>query len=237
MFSFPAFGNRVEISLSGSLWWSFKFSVCLEFLFTKIIWDENKIGNSGFLGWLSSLRIAVEHADLTTQLSHPPWLPNYLTLSDTLKMSPMVSDVSVVYLRAGSAYVLIWTSCIAWAFISQLPFISNKCWGKGEGNTEEHHPWCRWTRVPGQLTPGHRCYCENRGRVSLGGYSRGLQSLLREMLSVRQGEEPVWQLHHPSQLCRQQGVTPVKESSCRRIELMMDRPTLMMRGGCGCPWQ
>lgn len=55
-------------------------------------------------------------------------------------MSPMVSDVSVVYLRAGSAYVLIRTSCIAWAFISQLPFISNKCWGKGEGNTEEHHP-------------------------------------------------------------------------------------------------
>lgn len=89
-----------------------------------------------------------------------------------------------------------------------------------------------------QLILGHWFYCGKEGRFSLGGSSRGLQSPLKEMLPVRQSEEPLWQLHHPSQPSRQQGVTPVKESSWRRQSWWWtDRPILRMRGGCGCPWR
>lgn len=187
--------------------------MCLGFLFEQIIQEKNKIGNSGFLGWLSSLRTPVACADLTNQLSHPLWVRKYLTLSGALKMSPTVSDVSVVYQRAGSAHVLFWALCIAQVFASQLPFISNKCWSKGERNTEQHHPRCRWTSVladPGPLIPlweGRKGFTWRR--------FQGVQSPLREMLSVRLGEEPVWLHHHPSQPCRLQGVTPVEESSWR----------------------
>jgi len=44
--------------------------------------------------------------------SYPP-LPRYRDIShyQTLKMSPTMCDASVVYMRARSAYVLIWTLC------------------------------------------------------------------------------------------------------------------------------
>lgn len=121
MFSFLALGKRVTMSLSGSLWWSFKFCVCLGLLYKRVTRDGKEICNPGPpVMWLSSLRAPVEHADPTTQLSHPPQTPTYFMLSNAQRMSPTLSDAPVVYLRGGSAYVLIW-SLYAWSWSSSFP--------------------------------------------------------------------------------------------------------------------
>lgn len=224
MFSFLALGKRMKISLSDLLWWSFKFCVCLGLLFKRVTWHGKEICNPGSLGmWLSSLRSPVEHANLTIHLSHPHWTPRHFTLSDTLKMSSTVSDASVVYLRAGSAYVLIWT-LYAWARTFSLPSFPLQATNVGAREREileQHHidaakPESRW-----QLMPGHWCYWSEGRKGFAWRHFQRLQRLFKEskegeVLAVRLGKEPVCPIHCPSNTVDSK-VAPVKERSWRAI--------------------
>lgn len=144
-FYFLVLGKRVKISLSGSLWGSFKFSVYLGLPFKRVTRDGKEICNPASLCMqLSSLRAPVVHADPTTQLSHPPQKPRDFTLSETLKICPTLSDASVVYLRAGSAHVLIRTLYV-WAWPSSLPSFPLQATNVGVREREilaQHHLRC-----------------------------------------------------------------------------------------------
>lgn len=102
---------------------------------------------------------------------------------------------------------------------SQLPFASNKCWSKGKGNI-----WiaCSWTRdmVTADAWPLMLLIRREEG-FCLEAFPRGLQRPLREckegdILAVKLGKEPVWQIHCPSNPIDSK-VAPVKKGSWRGI--------------------
>lgn len=112
--------------------------------------------------------------------------------SDTLKMSPTVSDASGVYLRAGLPRDNLDSVCMGGTmFTSQLLFASNKYWSKGEGKTSTALSLIQTNRSNGgskQLVTD--VTDQKGGSIFLGGISWGLQRPLREskegeMLTVR----------------------------------------------------